>query len=140
MSITAVLGGVLNVIGAGLKGFFGIKEKKADVLDKAIQTISTTAATLDDKKAAAAVLVAEAGSDSWLTRMWRPITMMVFLGLLVSYWYGYAPPNIHDELPPAIDRIFTLIEYGIYGYIGSRTLEKIVMSINLTRVIGKFLK
>ncbi len=61
------------------------------------------------------IIVAEAQSDSWLTRMWRPITMLIFVGLTV---WGFFSGQV---VPPWIGNILTI---GIGGYIGGRTLEK----------------
>lgn len=73
-----------------------------------------------------AVIVAEAKSDSWLTRSWRPITMMVFLGLVVSYWLGYTPENITKE---ELGWVMDLIKIGLGGYVIGRSVEKVAPSV-----------
>ncbi|MEW5890749.1 MAG: 3TM-type holin [Pseudomonadota bacterium] len=35
----------------------------------------------------ASVVVAEAQSESWITRSWRPITMLTFVGLIPAFIY-----------------------------------------------------
>jgi hypothetical protein len=72
-------------------------------------------------EAQAAVLNTELKGESWLQRSWRPITMLCFVALIVSYWMGYSPPNLTQE-----DRgfIFEIIQWGLGGYIVSRGVEK----------------
>lgn len=72
------------------------------------------------------IITAEATSQSWLTRMWRPITMVTFLMMLVSYWLGYTPPNITEAL---VQDLFGLIKLGLGGYVIGRSAEKVVPKI-----------
>src|SRR3990167_2318252 len=72
------------------------------------------------------IITAEAQGQSWLQRNWRPLTMMIFNGLLVSYWLDFAPPNMSQA---TLDNVFQLIQLGISAYIGGRSLEKIVPSV-----------
>ncbi len=69
------------------------------------------------------VIMAETGSDSWLAKNWRPITMLVFVGITVSYWFGYSPEN---ATPADIENIFMLIKLGLTGYVVGRSAEKVV--------------
>jgi len=70
------------------------------------------------------IIVAEAQSESWLTKSWRPITMLSFLVLLFVYWFGFAPDYVVDN-PNVVEQVFQLLQIGIGGYIGSRGLEKV---------------
>ena len=65
-------------------------------------------------------IVAEATSESWLTRTWRPITMLCFVAIVM---YGYVSGT---EIP---GELWTVIQIGIGGYVGGRTIEKTVPSI-----------
>jgi len=62
------------------------------------------------------IIVAETQSQSWLTRMWRPL-MMVMFGTIIAHAY------ITGGIPPA--PIMTTINIGLGGYIGGRSLEGI---------------
>lgn len=69
------------------------------------------------------VITAEAKSEHWLTANWRPITMMVMLGLIVSRWFGWES----DHMDPAEYLMaWELLKLGIGGYIVSRGVEKSV--------------
>jgi hypothetical protein len=79
-------------------------------------------------KAKAEIIKAEAGSQSWLARSWRPITMLSFLVMLLAYWFGLVDVSerISDEI---MGEVFTLLQIGLGGYIVSRGAEKIVPGV-----------
>jgi hypothetical protein len=79
--------------------------------------------------AAAGVIAAEAGGESWLQRNWRPLLMCVF-GLIVFNNYVLAPYlealvsfSVTLAIPPAM---WDLLKLGIGGYIVGRSAEKAV--------------
>jgi len=72
--------------------------------------------------AQSSVIVAEANSASWITRSWRPITMLTFLSLIVLHWFGVGPAELPEEL-------WGVIKIGLGGYMGGRSLEKMVPAI-----------
>jgi len=76
---------------------------------------------LKELEAAASVITAEATSDSWLTRSWRPITMLTFVALVAAHWLGFTAPNISpDEIASLLD----IVKIGLGGYMVSRGAEK----------------
>lgn len=72
--------------------------------------------------AAAKVIEAEAAGESWLQRNWRPLTMMVFVGLIVAKWVGWTAPGVSEALEL---RLLGLIEIGLGGYVIGRSVEKV---------------
>lgn len=76
----------------------------------------------------AQIITAEARSDGWLTRTWRPLAMLNFLLLLDLYWLGMAPAYLVAN-PNVVQQLFSLLTVGIGGYVGGRSLEKIVPQI-----------
>lgn len=72
------------------------------------------------------IIKSEATGQSWLQRNWRPLMMVFFAVLLGAYWFGVMPPNMTQE---TINNLFSLLQIGIGGYIGGRSLEKIVPKI-----------
>jgi hypothetical protein len=72
--------------------------------------------------AAAKVIEAEAAGESWLQRNWRPLTMMVFVGLIVAKWSGWTAPGVSEALEL---RLLGLIEIGLGGYVIGRSVEKV---------------
>jgi len=72
------------------------------------------------------VIVAETKSESWITRNWRPITMLTFTGLVVMYWIGWTAPNLTKE---EVLSLLEIVKYGLSGYVVGRSAEKIAPSI-----------
>jgi len=72
--------------------------------------------------AAADVIRTEAQGESWMQRNWRPLTMMVFVGLIVGKWLGYTAPGVSEALEL---RLLGLIEIGLGGYVIGRSVEKV---------------
>lgn len=81
------------------------------------------------------VVVAEANSESWLARNWRPITMLSFVAILANNFilipwlqaFGIETVAVLD-MP---DAFFTLLTVGVGGYVVGRSLEKTGSSISL---------
>lgn len=68
------------------------------------------------------IIQSEVQAQSWLQRNWRPLCMVVFLVLIVLHYLGLLAFEIADEM-------WTLLQIGIGGYVGARTVEKIVPGI-----------
>lgn len=109
--------------------------QKAKLLD-AQAAIMQTAFDYENEriKTQAEIIKAEATSDSWLAKNWRPLTMLTFTGLVISYWFGYSPEGLQQA---TIDRLFTIVQWGITGYVGGRSAEKIAKTISEARITGK---
>lgn len=71
---------------------------------------------LAELQSATQVIVAEA-SGSWLQKSWRPITMLVFLFLVVMDSFGFLAS-------PLAPQAWTLLQIGLGGYVVGRTAEK----------------
>lgn len=65
--------------------------------------------------------------ESWLTKNWRPVTMLAFTALLVLRWTGVANPDISQELELSL---MNLIKIGLGGYVIGRSAEKITKELN----------
>lgn len=76
--------------------------------------------------AAASIVKAEAESSNWLASSWRPITMLVFVGLIVARWFGYAAPEL---APEEYIKLWDIVQLGLGGYVIGRSAEKIVPAI-----------
>lgn len=70
-------------------------------------------------EAQASVVAAEAKGSSWLQTNWRPITMLTFLALVILDCFGILTFRLSTEA-------FALLKLGIGGYIGGRSIEKVV--------------
>ena len=66
------------------------------------------------------IIVSEAKSDSLLARIWRPIVMLAFAGIVV---HSHIVDTVID------DKLYYILLTGLGGYIGARSTEKIVPKI-----------
>lgn len=131
---------LFTTVASAIGGFFGFKKNQTEVLQTSMKVLSdTSASNAQREQAVASIIAAEASSSHWLAAVWRPILMITFASMLLSYWWGYAPPNIDAPMPPVLEELFGLIKLGIGGYIGARTIEKVISNLNLSSVLKKFL-
>ena len=72
------------------------------------------------------IIKTEAASEHWLTANWRPITMLVFVGLIVARWFGVAAPGLTE---PEYLKLWSIVEIGIGGYVIGRTVEKTIPDV-----------
>lgn len=77
-------------------------------------------------EAQASIITQEAKAESWLTRSWRPLLMIWFAGLAGAHWMGLTPDTLPQE---TVDDLFTLVQIGVGGYIGGRSVEKLVPAV-----------
>ena len=68
------------------------------------------------------VVRAEAKGESWLQRNWRPVTMLTFVALVVTYFMGWSSARITD---PIVEQLLRIVQYGLTGYVAGRSGEKI---------------
>lgn len=125
-----------DLIGSGVKGFFGIKEKQQESLNNVITALGeANSSAASREQAIAQIIAAEAQSGYWLAAVWRPLTMVIFVGLIVAYFFGYTTPNLSQPFPEntALAEVFELVKLGLVGYIPARTVEKIAGKFATTR-------
>jgi hypothetical protein len=75
------------------------------------------------------IITAEIKGESWMQRNWRPTLMMVCIAIIFNN-YVFAPyiglffpdKQLMLELPGGL---WALLNVGVGGYIGARTIEKI---------------
>lgn len=76
--------------------------------------------------AQADIVKTEAASTHWLAANWRPLLMLVFGGLIVARWFGWAAPNLTEA---EYLKLWGIVEFGLGGYVVGRSVEKIAPSI-----------
>ena len=73
--------------------------RKAQMLELQVQFLEYALEYEQEQlKQRARIITAEAKSESWITRSWRPITMLSFVGATLAYWFGLTP----ESLPPCL--------------------------------------
>lgn len=87
---------------------------------------------LQELRVKSEIITAEAKSEGFLTRSWRPMTMLGFVGLIlwhsVGTGLGYPVPVLPDALWP-------IMQWSLGGYVVGRSMEK-----SLPGIIGAFTK
>jgi len=97
-------------------------ELKRIELQQALQA-AVLERTSEIERAAAEVVKAEAQGQNWLQRAWRPITMLVFVALIVARWLGWSAPNLTEA---ETLKLWDIVEIGLGGYVIGRTAEKVL--------------
>lgn len=70
----------------------------------------------------ARVVTAEAKSESWLARSWRPLTMLTFVGLIGAHWLGLTSDSLTEA---EVVLVLEIVKVGLGGYVVGRSAEKI---------------
>lgn len=88
-------------------------------------------------KAASGIIMSEASGESSAQRNWRPHLMYLIMGLIVfngcivplteAIWDVNLP--ILEAWNAVPDQMWSLLKIGLGGYVGGRTLEKVVRTI-----------
>lgn len=98
---------------------------KADEARLQLITLMQTG-ELQELAARSGIIEAEAKSEHWLAATWRPITMLVFVGLITARWFGWAAPDLSPE---EYIKLWDIVELGLGGYVIGRSGEKIIPQI-----------
>ena len=122
--INLLLPAITSIIGKVIDKSVPDKAQAAEIKAQAAQQVLNMEHT--ELQGAIDIIKLEASGGSWLQTSWRPITMLSFLALLFLYWFGVAPENLPES---TINKLFDLLQIGIGGYIGGRTIEKIAPTI-----------
>jgi hypothetical protein len=138
--LPVILPSIFSTIGSVVSGIFNVKGKQGDIVLKAFDQVGSVAGGASNELAAIASIVkAEASSTNLLASSWRPIMMLVFAGIIVSFWFGYVPPDINKPMSPMMQEIFEIVKIGMGGYIGGRTIEKVMAGINVAKLAQTYL-
>ena len=126
----------LPIIGAAINGFQKIMgqfrmtpKEKSDAEAQLMElqaSLTTELVHYEAKKyeESSKTIRAEVASGSWLAVNWRPITMLTFLVMLVSHWYGIGDTRALSD--PQVVGLMEIIKIGLGGYVIGRSAEKII--------------
>lgn len=123
---------ILGLINTGLDKIFpdaNQKEQREIAKQKASMLYQQGEFDYAQKKleTSASIITSESKGNSWMQRNWRPVLMFSFIAIiinnfiLVPYLNAFGLLNVHLEIPP---NMWTLLQWGVCGYIGGRTIEK----------------
>ena len=119
------IAGVTNLVGQ-----FVEDKDKANELETAIKRklLSLEQSVIDAQKE---VIVAEATSQSFIARNWRPIMMLTFVFIIANNYIFFPYISLFGgtamvlEIPPDM---WGLLKIGVGGYVMGRSGEKMVES------------
>ena len=129
---------IIGPIVEGLKAVFGFVDNLHTSDDERLnakaqlmslyQPILTAAVDLERMQVElqARVLQVEAQANSWLTRTWRPLVMLMFATLVGWHSVG---TGLGFPVPAVPEAMWSLIQLGLGGYVIGRSAEKIVPPI-----------
>jgi hypothetical protein len=120
----ALIPALAPIIGQIVSSLFPDPKEKAKAEAEAMRLLLAHQA--DIESAAAKIINTEAASSHWLAANWRPLTMIVFVGLIVARWFGWAAPGLAEA---EYIKLWSIVEFGLGGYVVGRSVEKIAPSI-----------
>lgn len=110
---------IADAINGILGRFFPDKtQAEKDEAAAAMQQLAMQAQAASD---AANIVRAEAQSSNWLTTSWRPLTMLVFVALIVCRMFGVTSVHVPDA---EYLQLWDLVKLGLGGYVIGRSVEK----------------
>ena len=122
--IQALIPALAPVLGKAIGNLFPDPEQKAKAEAEMMKSLLAHQAEIED--AAAKIIQTEAASQHWLAANWRPLTMIVFVVLIVARWFGWAAPNLSEA---EYLKLWSIVEFGLGGYVVGRSVEKIAPTI-----------
>lgn len=107
------------------------KQAALDAKSKVIQMqitgeLAQQQGLLDMAKKGQDIVLAEANSSSWITKNWRPLTMLGTFTMLCLHWFGFAGMHVSAN---ELDWFYRIYELGLSGYVVGRSAEKIAPSV-----------
>lgn len=122
--IQALIPALAPVLGKVIGNLFPDPEQKARAEAEMMKALLAHQAEIEG--AAAKIIQTEAASTHWLAANWRPLTMIVFVSLIVARWFGWAAPNLSEA---EYLKLWSIVEFGLGGYVVGRSVEKIAPTI-----------
>lgn len=78
------------------------------------------------------IIVAEAQSQSWLARNWRPILMLTIVAIVANNYIIYPYLSMFTSKAVILslpDHLYSLMKIGVGGYIVGRSAEQIAKNV-----------
>ena len=126
----------IPVVGKILDGVIGLVDKAVPDRDEARRIKADLSKVFDNSnlskfseqiQAQAKIITAEAKSESWIARNWRPMIMLLF-GVIIANNYILYPWFSElfdlDVMMPVPAEMWGLLKLGLGGYVVGRSVEK----------------
>jgi hypothetical protein len=122
--IQALIPALAPILGKVVDNLFPDPAERAKAESEALRQLLAHQSEIET--AAAKIIQTEAASTHWLAANWRPLTMITFTALIVARWMGWVAPNLSEA---EYLKLWSIIEFGLGGYVVGRSVEKIAPSI-----------
>lgn len=122
--IQAMIPALAPIVGKVVANLFPDPAERAKAEAEALRQLLEHQGEIE--QAAARIIQTEAASTHWLAANWRPLTMITFTALIVARWMGWVAPNLSEA---EYLKLWSIIEFGLGGYVVGRSVEKIAPSI-----------
>ncbi len=127
-----MLGLLTAIAGPVIKGIFSTVDELVEDKDLAAELKNSLQVRVMDMmkteiESARDIIMAEANSDSFLAKNWRPITMLTFVTIIANNYiiYPYLQLFFNSgamlDIPPDM---WGLLKIGLGGYVVGRSVEK----------------
>lgn len=131
-----IFSALFGFLGSAVSGLFSFKGDQAQTVQSALELLkSVNDVDGQSTTAAAQALGAILTQGSFLEKNWRPVFMVVCMIIIVCAFFGFVPPHLNDQLSPMMEKIWTMLEIGIGGYLPLRTFEKVMTQINISSIL-----
>jgi hypothetical protein len=122
--IASLLPALAPIVSRVVGNLFPDPAEKAKAEAEAMRQL--LAAQSEIQAAAGEIVRTEAASSHWLAANWRPMTMLIFVWLIVARWFGWSAPGLSEA--EAI-KLWGIVEIGLGGYVIGRSVEKVAPPI-----------
>ncbi len=122
--IQALIPALAPIVGKVVANLFPDPAERAKAEAEALRQLLEHQGEIE--QAAAKIIQTEAASTHWLAANWRPLTMITVTALIVARWMGWVAPNLSEA---EYLKLWSIIEFGLGGYVVGRSVEKIAPSI-----------
>lgn len=119
--------GAEQLIDDALNRFIPDPAQKAAASAQVLQIVENAKTALTQSQAS--VITSEASSTHWMTSAWRPCLMFTFIAILIFNYilspivHAFGGTYMALPIPPDM---WSLLRLGVGGYIGGRSIEKVV--------------
>lgn len=139
-----IIGGLISAVSSIFGGIFRTKEASINAVSASAQAAidlikSKDASEAEKEQAIAQVVAADANSDSWLTRTWRPIVACTLWGMVFAIIAGWHPHFLDQPMTPTMEWVFRIAEGCLFGYMPLRSVDKWVSEFMKSRMLGQII-
>jgi len=136
-----VIGLLFSGISSFFTGMFNWKGEQAKTVQSALDVLKSVNDSDGQSTAAAAqALSAILTQGSFLEKNWRPVLMCVLMGILIASFFGYQPSHLNDALSPTMEKVWTMLQIGLGGYLPLRTIEKVMAQVNIASILKELVR